>query len=213
MNKPIVLALVLLVAAQGIGYGEDNNKPFGTQSEKKEDSHSVSEKKFTPIEVRKESHKKAPDYYYEGIPLKNLEVFKAVIDPLNDPEASRLLNSFANNDSIGTVFIVVGGLLCASGIIYLAATHETQSWGYYYGPSGYSESTLATIPPDRTPVLIMGVGGLSCLIFSVILKDEAASCRQKAVERYNHVVESEQDLSLFLVPDLTSPTLRLAWHF
>ncbi len=123
MRKLAVFFLVFLIASGGFGQSLDTQIGQNTlkaEYKKTKIKKSGSEQKFYPIEIQHGGADKRPtqNYYYKGLKLESFQQLKAVLDPLNDPEADRLLRSSADNDNTGMAFLVEGGLLCAAGFIY-----------------------------------------------------------------------------------------------
>ena len=217
MYKPMVWILAALMMAPGLVYGQENFSGSRTENplaNQKPSTPVPTGQKFTPIQILRKGTEKRPTagYFHDGVELNNFDQLKAVIDPLNDPEASRLLKTSAGRDSLGAGVLVVGGLLAISAGIYgITAEGKTTTSGG--GGFPYSFPTTTTTPPDETPLYVLGISGVGLALIGLALEEDGANCRIKAVKRYNQVVEPDQNLSMFLTPGQHLPGLEWTGRF
>ena len=223
MKKLMVLVLVVLIASTGIGQAQDSEKLKSTYPHApKEAVAEDSTKKFLPIESQQagpENPTKA--YFYKRQRLENFQQLKEVIHPLNDPEASHLLESSASKDSVAAVLDIVGGLLVVGGFVYLFTAPGTPKTNSTYiptpGPPGSQSGGLtinsSSYSLDEAPTWILGISGGIVVVVGLVFGEDAGQCRRDAVKRYNHVIESDQNLSMILLPHTNLPGLELTQRF
>jgi len=215
MRRSTALLLALMMAVWSSGNGQENKKE-GPDVAQKAPSKKKTLKDSPPpklelIEIRSSGpgRQPSPAYYMDDQKLESLSQLQAVIDPLKDREASRLLSDSESRSTLGKVLIVCGGSLCVGGVIYgiTAASTTTTETGPYGTP--YDVST----PSDSTPFWLLGGAGAGVILLGLIAEGDGEHNRQAAVERYNHLVQGDKDLSMLLLPVPGSPRLELTQRF
>lgn len=206
-----ILIFAFFLGSVSLCSGQSEKKSKNPPSKKNIDTPIDTNPKFTPIELKNTGTEKKPEehYIHDGVQLESLQQFKAVIDPLNDKQASDLLKSYAVKDSTGTVFIALGGTACVSGLIYaVAAAPQTQ-----YENLGFGGTIPVTTNPDATPFYVLEAGGGVFLLTGLLFKSDADHCRNAAIHRYNEVIGPKQSLSIFLTPHSHLPAIEWALRF
>ena len=208
MKKVLLGFLVLILLPMG-GFAQTAQDDYHPTRGKSVDK--LKAKKFSPIEMRFGGTDKKPtqDFYYEGSKLESTQQLKAVIDPLNDFEASNLLNAAERKKSLGTVFMIAGAVFVVGGGIY--AITATGAPTTFYGFFGDPHITYSQ--PDLTLSWVLGGAGVLAGIIGVALEGDGGQCRQDAVQRYNHLIEPDQNLSMMLLPQTNSPGLQWIQRF
>ena len=212
----MVFVLIALMASGGIGraqeYQKEGPKSHNAHPRKKPAAEPSPEKKFTPIEVQQAGpgNETIHAYFYKGQRFQNFQQLKEVIDSLNDPEASRLLKSSANKESTGTILNVGGGLLVVGALVYAFVAPGTTT-ASTEGP--FMRTVTNVTPPDQAPSWILGISGGFMALIGLFIEGDAGQCQHAAVMRYNHQIESDQNLSMILLPQTGSPGLELTQRF
>jgi hypothetical protein len=154
---------------------------------------------FTPIDVEYGTYwdensgpyTAVSGYSHDGKPLTRLSQFKAVIEPLDDRQATQMLERASTMQVGGVTMVVVGAAACVGGLGNLL-----------YQVAGETSSTDSTDGPNLLPFAVLfGGGTLLWVGGAVIALVGDGNVRPKAVERYNTVVEGMKNLSLMQLPD------------
>ncbi len=174
-------------------------------------SQSLHAQNFAPIETRRGGTDIHPteDYYWQGAKVETFEELKMVIVPLHDPEAIHLLNESADKESAGFVLMGGGAALCLGGALYMIlATGSTTTEA---GPLG--EVYTLTSPPDLTLGWILGGVGVVAGTLGIFFEMDSGQDRHDAIQRYNRLVEPDQNLSMILIPRTELPGLAYIRRF
>jgi membrane-associated protease RseP (regulator of RpoE activity) len=154
---------------------------------------------FTPIEVEYGTYwdentgpyTAISGYSHDGKPLTDLNQFRQVIEPLDDPQATHLLERASNLQTGGMVMIGVGVVSCMGGLANL-----------FYQVSTENGSSSAEDGPNLLPFAVFFGGGTLLWVGGMVTALVGGNNeRPKAVERYNQVVEGMKNLSLMEMPD------------
>ncbi len=218
MNRALVLILVAILLSQGMVYAQDQSEPSkntNISSAPLTPPQPITPQNLKPIEFQQTGTDKKPseDLYYQGRQLQNYEQIKAVIDPLNDPEASRLLKTAAGQKSLSDVFDIAGGLLVVGGVVYYATASGTSKTTANNAPFPVPLTTTTYTPPDTTLAWVMGGAGGALAIIGLILEGNASQNLHGAVIRYNHLVAPDKNLSMMLMPQMNLPGLVFIQRF
>ena len=213
----MVLILVGLLLSSGMVYAQDKpelSKSTTAPSAQLNPPQPVTPQNLSPIEFKQTGTDKKPseEFYYEGHRLQNYQQIKAVIVPLNDTEANRLLKTASSQNSTGDVFEIGAGLLVVGGVVYYATATgtSTTTTGTFHGVP--LSSTIYT-PPNETLAWVMGGAGGALAIIGLILEGNASQNLHGAVIHYNHLVAPEQNLSMILMPQTNLPGLAFSQRF
>jgi len=209
MRKLMVLILTLLAVAPGRLWAQLANGnppiPAASHSHKKRKGTVLSKLKFDPIAVNEESYEyydadngwtdaTSVNYSFKGTPLEGQKDFERVIQPLGDPEADGLLRSAADQDDWG------------QGLLWGGIAVETAGWTDFavemmdMGTSTDSSGRIIDHDPNMVPSTIMILGGVGLILKGVFTQLDADNDRAGAVARYNAVVQSDQKLSMMVLP-------------
>ncbi len=213
LRKCALVFLAAFLAAGGSGFAREIPK-----GKKKSKPHSAvkaqddSGQNLAPIEFRQigPDNKPSQDFFYKGKRLENHRELSAVVDALGDPEASKLLKDSEGKQTAGTIFNVGGGLLVIGSIIYGVAAQGTPGDTTYLP---FGQSITHTNPPDLTPTWILGGAGAVVELVGIIFTATGEQNRRDAVNRYNHQVAQDRDLSMNLGPLGLTPELVLTQRF
>src|SRR5581483_6849900 len=146
-------------------------------------------------------------YSYQGTPLMEPKDFERVIAPLNDPGANELLRSGADKDAWGQGLLWGGVAVEAAG--WTDFTLEMLNMGDTTNASGQTVFHA----PNMLPSTLMILGGVGFFLKGVFNQLDANTDRAQAVERYNRVVRSNQDLSMRVMPESQTMGLDLTQNF
>lgn len=214
MRKCMALILAFLMVSPGavLAQTQAGNTPTPaiSKAKNKEKKHAHTNPKFTPIDVNQYSFDyydadtgwsvaTAISYSYQGITLSDPKDFERVIYPLNDPEANNLLGSAANKDGWGQGFLWGGVAVEAAG--WTDFTVEMINMDS--SPNG----------PNMLPSIVMVLGGVGLILKGVFTQMDAGTDRANAVYRYNSVLQSNNDLSMMVLPGTQAVGLNLTQTF
>ena len=140
-------------------------------------------------------------YSYEGKPLESFRDFAEVVYSLYDVKCNNLLNASSTEDTLGWVSMSAGAGLITYYVIDVlnkafASANNTSS----YGPD---------ISGD-TPYLIAGnlIIGAGTVLFVASHGDF-----NHAINRYNHQVQKQNQISFYFEPNPEKPELGLVQRF
>jgi hypothetical protein len=182
-----------------------------SRSKTKRKKQALPNPEFTPIDVNQQSFPyydsdsgwsvaTATSYSYKGSTLSDPKDFERVIYPLQDPQADSLLQSAANEDGWGQGFLWGGIALEAAG------------WTDFT-----VEMLNMDTPPDHVPNMVpstlMILGGVGAIVKGVFTQIDASTDRASAVERYNAVVQTDNNLSMMVMPGTQAVGLSLTQAF
>lgn len=111
-------------------------------------------------------------YFQEGAALYSREQFKALIDPLHDYEADRLLEQEKTAGDAGEIFHWVGLAALTTGLV----------------------GVLSSSGNDQTPFWGIGIGGTLSFNLGNLFASDAKSARFNAVQRYNRFARGEEQV-------------------
>lgn len=111
-------------------------------------------------------------YFQEGSFLHSREQFKALIDPLHDYEADRLLEAERAAGDAGEIFHWVGLVALTTGLA----------------------GVLNSSGNDQTPFWGIGIGGAISFNLGNLFAGDAKSARFNAVQRYNRFARGEEQV-------------------
>ncbi len=158
----------------------------------------VSKQKFAPIDVNQYSFPyydsdsgwsvaTATNYSFKGSTLTDPKDFERVIYPLNDPEANNLLNSASEKDSWG------------QGLVWGGVAVETAGWTDFTVEMVNMDSSPHG--PNMLPSTLMIIGGVAFILDGVLTQVGAGTDRANAVDRYNSVIQADNNLSMMVLPN------------
>lgn len=187
-------------ARQASDAAKDSSGPSQATSER---SVPVTEK-LQPIDVGLDVYTDGTvgaSYYYEGKPLESFRDFAEVIYSLYDVKCNNLLNTSATEDTLGWVSMGAGAGLITYYVIDVlnkafASANSTSSFG-----------------PDisgDTPYLIAGnlIIGAGTVLFVASHGDF-----NHAINRYNHQVQKQNQVSFYFEPNPEKPEMGLVQRF
>ncbi len=164
----------------------------------------VSTAKLQPIDVGLDIYTDGTvgaNYSYQGKPLESFQDFADVIRPLNDTKCDNLLNASSTEDTLGWVSMVAGtGLLTYYVVDVLNKAFAPINSTSDYGPD---------ISGD-TPFLI---GGDVVFAAGTILFLASHGDFNHAINRYNHQVQKQNQVSFYFDPNPNKPELGLIQRF
>ncbi len=202
-------ALMIFMAIAGACQAQDNAAPV---HKKKKTAVAPAKPKLMPIDIQTFGWGRhaTNGYYYNGLPLENLQQFKDVIDPLGDAQASELLRSSANNDAWGTGLfwggLALTGAAWVDFAIELGGMEQTTT-------NQYGVPTTTLHDPDLGPfAILLGVGTITW-VGGLFLQIDSINNRYDAVNRYNYVVQHNNSLSFMFMPDTHQPGLVFTQRF
>jgi hypothetical protein len=221
MRKILIIILAILMVSPGAIWAQSQPgnppTPAVSKAKKKLKNTAQPKAKFTPIDVEEHSFEyydadsgwsvaTATSYSYKGSNLSDPKDFERVIYPLNDPEANNFLRSAADKDGWG------------QGLLWGGIAVETAGWTDFTVEMLGMESTdssghVTEHTPNVLPSIVMVLGGVGFILKGVFTQMDAGTDRANAVERYNSVVQSDNNLSMMVLPGTQAVGLSLTQTF
>ncbi len=162
---------------------------------------------FQPIEIQTFGWGRhaTNGFYYNGLPLQNLQQYEAVIDPIGDAQASQLIRTSGSEDTLGMVTLVGGILLDTAG--WTDFCIEMVNMDSNPGAGGINKGF------DLGPSIAMICAGSVGILVGAVVTSDAANDRYNAVNRYNYVVQQDKSVSFMLMPNTNQPGLAFTQRF
>jgi hypothetical protein len=217
----MIFAILVVLPRMGLAQTAPGNTPTPavshSRTKNKKKKAGIPNPDFAPINVNQQSFEyydadsgwslvTATSYSYKGSPLSGQKDFERVIYPLNDPEADNLLQSAANKDGWGQGFLWGGVALETAGwvdfTVEMLGMESTDSSGH-----------VTDHVPNMVPSTLMILGGAGAIVKGVFTQMDAGTDRANAVERYNSVVQSNDNLSMMFLPNTQTVGLSLTHAF
>ncbi len=217
----LIFSLLAVLPRMALAQTQPGNNPIPAvshaRSKTKRKKQAIPNPEFTPIDVNQQSFEyydadsgwslaTSTSYSYKGSPLTDTKDFERVISPLKDPEADSLLQSAADEDGWGQGFLWGGIALEAAGwtdfTVEMLGMESTDASGH-----------ITDHVPNMVPSTLMILGGVGAILKGVFTQIDATTDRASAVERYNAVVQTDNNLSMMVLPGTQAVGLSLTQAF
>lgn len=119
------------------------------------------------------------NYFHSGVKVNDYESLEAIILPLNDPEATRLLKKSKESNDSGVAFLVGGGILTVGGLVAVLVDPNTNP-NYNY------------IDTQQAIGLSAALVGLVGDYIGIFRLEDSKTEQFSAVQQYNAVVHGEE---------------------
>lgn len=183
---------------------DSSGQPQATPESATPGSAAPAPRKLQPIEVGLDVYTDGTvgaSYSYEGKPLESFRDFADVIYSLYDVKCNNLLNASSTEDTLGWVSMGAGaGLITYYVVDVLNKAFASANNSSSYGPD---------ISGD-TPYLIAGnlIIGAGTVLFVASHGDF-----NHAINRYNHQVQKQNQISFYFEPNPEKPEIGLVQRF
>ncbi len=160
-------------------------------------------------------------FTYEGTVLQSYDQLESVINPLQDPQATHLIEAAKDEEAVGWGLIGGGAAAVVIGTIdmigRLSANYQANVNSQNQSFNNFQATGNLTTPtqtqPDLTVDVIAELIGAGMGLAGLALETNAINDRYSAVTRYNYVVKDENPVSFLVEPGPHQVELGLVQRF